>query len=463
MKQKLSWRNLLLVGFTLFSMFFGAGNLIFPPFLGAQAGTLTWHAMGGFLISAVGLPVLGVAAVAMAGGLDSLGRRVHPGFAFVFTLLIYLSIGPCLAIPRTASTSYEMAVLPYLGGLGTALGGRAQLIYSVVFFGAAMALAFRPDKLTDRLGKVLCPTLLILIAVIFTGCLIWPLGGYGAPAEGYARGAAVKGFLEGYQTMDTIAALNFGIIIAINIRAKGVTEDGAVVRETVKAGVIAGLLMAAVYGALAHIGAPAGAKMAYFGNGARILTFVADSLFGKAGMILLGLIFFIACLNTCVGLLSCCSEYFSTIIPVIGYRPWVVAFAAISLVISNAGLDRILQFSVPVLNAIYPVAIVLIVLAFLNPLIRGWGRVYPCAILFTGVASVLYALEECGFWDKVLPGLLGRWLGSSAGAAAASTAAGLEALFGLMPGYEIGLGWIAPAAAGCALGILLSLARGRRA
>ena len=300
MRQKLSWRNLLLVGFTLFSMFFGAGNLIFPPFLGAEAGTLTWHAMRGFLLSAVGLPVLGVAAVAMAGGLDRLGRRVHPGFAFVFTLLIYLSIGPCLAIPRTASTSFEMAVLPYLGGLGTALGSRAQLIYSVVFFCIAMALAFRPDKLTDRLGKVLCPTLLILIAVIFTGCLIWPLGAYGAPAKEYADSAAVKGFLEGYQTMDTIAALNFGIIIALNIRAKGVQEDGAVVRETVKAGVIAGLLMAAVYVALAQIGAPAGAKMRYPGNGARILTFVADSLFGRAGMILLGMIFFIACLNTCV-------------------------------------------------------------------------------------------------------------------------------------------------------------------
>ena len=341
MRQKLSWRNLLLVGFTLFSMFFGAGNLIFPPFLGAEAGTLTWHAMRGFLLSAVGLPVLGVAAVAMAGGLDRLGRRVHPGFAFVFTLLIYLSIGPCLAIPRTASTSFEMAVLPYLGGLGTALGSRAQLIYSVVFFCIAMALAFRPDKLTDRLGKVLCPTLLILIAVIFTGCLIWPLGAYGAPAKEYADSAAVKGFLEGYQTMDTIAALNFGIIIALNIRAKGVQEDGAVVRETVKAGVIAGLLMAAVYVALAHIGAPAGAKMRYPGNGARILTFVADSLFGRAGMILLGMIFFIACLNTCVGLLSCCSEYFSTILPAVGYRLWVVVFAGVSLLISNAGLDRI--------------------------------------------------------------------------------------------------------------------------
>lgn len=461
MKKELERKERVLIGFTLFSMFFGAGNLIFPPFLGAEAGTLTWHAMRGFLLSAVGLPVLGVAAVAMAGGLDRLGRRVHPGFAFVFTLLIYLSIGPCLAIPRTASTSFEMAVLPYLGGLGTALGSRAQLIYSVVFFCIAMALAFRPDKLTDRLGKVLCPTLLILIAVIFTGCLIWPLGAYGAPAKEYADSAAVKGFLEGYQTMDTIAALNFGIIIALNIRAKGVQEDGAVVRETVKAGVIAGLLMAAVYVALAHIGAPAGAKMRYPGNGARILTFVADSLFGRAGMILLGMIFFIACLNTCVGLLSCCSEYFSTILPAVGYRLWVVVFAGVSLLISNAGLDRILQFSVPVLNAIYPVAIVLIALAFLNPLIKGWKRVYPCAILFTGAASVLYALEECSFLDKVLPWLLGRLFGDAVSGAAAAAGVRLEALLALLPGYEAGLGWILPAAAGCVLGILLSLAGSR--
>ena len=155
MRQKLSWRNLLLVGFTLFSMFFGAGNLIFPPFLGAEAGTLTWHAMRGFLLSAVGLPVLGVAAVAMAGGLDRLGRRVHPGFAFVFTLLIYLSIGPCLAIPRTASTSFEMAVLPYLGGLGTALGSRAQLIYSVVFFCIAIGVGIGFSLIGGMMGGML--------------------------------------------------------------------------------------------------------------------------------------------------------------------------------------------------------------------------------------------------------------------------------------------------------------------
>ncbi|MCC8025940.1 MAG: branched-chain amino acid transport system II carrier protein [Clostridium sp.] len=446
MRQKLSKQNLLFVGFTLFSMFFGAGNLIFPPFLGAQAGTLTWHAMAGFLISAVGLPVLGVAAVALSGGLPKLAGKVHPAFAFVFTLLVYLSIGPCLAIPRTASTSFEMTVLPVLaqwkismgntiGNTGFTVGTAAQFGYSAVFFLIAMTVAFRPDKLTDRLGKVLCPALLILIGVIFIGCLVWPMGPYGTPSEIYRSGAAVKGFLEGYQTMDTIAALNFGIIISINIRAKGVEQDGSVVRETVKAGVIAGILLAMVYGALAHIGGPAGRGLEEGANGARILTLVAGNLFGNAGKMILGVIFFIACLNTCIGLLSCCSQYFTTLIPVIGYRLWVFVFAAVSLVISSAGLNKILAVSVPVLGAVYPVAIMLIVLAFLGPLTEKWPAMFPCTIFFTGAVSVVHALEQ----SKV-------------------TVPALTQATTWLPGYSSGLGWIVPALAGMAVGVMVSSA-----
>ena len=154
--QKLSGKSLLLISFTLFSMFFGAGNLIFPPHLGAQAGTSLWPAFAGLAVSAVGLPIAGVVAVARAGGLDKLAGRVHPVFAMVFTILVYLSIGPCLAIPRTASTSFEMAVSPFLPP--DAPFGLLQFGYSALFFGVALLLALKPEKLTDRLGKVLCPT-----------------------------------------------------------------------------------------------------------------------------------------------------------------------------------------------------------------------------------------------------------------------------------------------------------------
>ena len=181
----------LLIGFTLFSMFFGAGNLIFPPYLGAQAGTRLWLAFAGFAVSAIGLPIAGVVAVARAGGLPQLAERVHPRFAQVFSILVYLSIGPCLAIPRTASTSFAM--LEPLAGESTAL----QWGYSLLFFAVAFLVAQHPEKLTQRLGKILCPALLALILLLFAGCLLHPAAaGYGTPTAAYTALPAVQGILD---------------------------------------------------------------------------------------------------------------------------------------------------------------------------------------------------------------------------------------------------------------------------
>ena len=294
--QALKGRKLLLVGFTLFSMFFGAGNLIFPPDLGAKAGANLWPAFLGLAISAVGLPVAGVIAVARADGLDKLAGRVHPVFAQVFMILIYLSIGPCLAIPRTASTSFEMAVTPFLGE--SAPAGMLQLIYSVLFFAAALALALQPERLTDRLGKVLCPILIALIVVLFVGCLVKPVGGYTVPTGNYTGNQAVRGFLDGYQTMDTIAALVFGIIIALNIKARGVEQEKSVVRGTIRAGWIAGAMLLVIYAMLAHIGAMAGGAFPGATNGAEILTKMVPAVFGTWGSAILAAVFVIACFNT---------------------------------------------------------------------------------------------------------------------------------------------------------------------
>ncbi len=440
-KQKLSASNLILVGFTLFSMFFGAGNLIFPPFLGAQAGSAAWKAMIGFLVSAAGLPVLGVAAVALSDGLENLAGRVGPRFAAVFPVLVYLFIGPCLAIPRTASTSFEMTVLPAANALGVSLEGRilgvdgtlaAQAAYSALFFLTAVLLSLKPERLTDRLGKVLCPTLLILIAVIFAGCLVWPVGELAGPETAYQKNPVLTGFVAGYDTMDTLAALNFGIIIAMNIRAKGVKQTGSVVRETIKAGVIAGFLFILVYSALAYVGAPVGRLAGNGANGARILTYVAGNLFGSAGRAILGFIFFIACLNTCVGLLCSCSQYFSDRFSRIGYRGWMGIFSAASLLISSAGLDMILRVSGPVLGAIYPVAIVLILLSFLDKLFESRRGVYLWSVGFTAAVSLICGAQSAGL-DQ--PGKwLARWL----------------------PGYAAGFGWVIPALAGVLLGAVWS-------
>lgn len=432
--DKLSTQKRILIGLTLFSMFFGAGNLIFPPFLGSLAGVNTWTAMIGFAVTAIGFPVLGVVAVARAGGFYYLAERVHPRFATIFTLLNYLSIGPCLAIPRTASTSFEMAVVPFMGDANPLV---AQLLYSAVFFVVAFVVALNPDQLTNRLGKILTPVLLVLIVVIFAGCLFNPPGIYGTPAEEYTSTPFVKGFLDGYLTMDTIAALNFGIVISLNIKAMGMQKDSVVVKETIHAGFVAGGILLLVYAALAHVGATTGGTFGSGSNGAQTLNQAVSFLYGKTGLIMLAVVFFIACLNTCIGLISCCSKYFCTIIPGIGYRTWAFIFALASFVISNVGLTRILKISVPVLNAIYPVAIVLILLSFAFQDGKRWRMVYVSSIGITGVVSVLLSLEQAG--AKILHQLLVK-----------------------LPLYTIGLGWIVPALAGIFLGMVLAIGRKNR-
>ena len=355
MTQALKGRKLLLVGFTLFSMFFGAGNLIFPPDLGAKAGANLWPAFLGLAISAVGLPVAGVIAVARADGQDKLAGRVHPVFAQVFMILIYLSIGPCLAIPRTASTSFAM-LTPLLGS-----SAGLQLGYSVLFFGAAFLVALHPDRLTRWLGRLLCPCLLVLILILFGGCLLHPLAAqYAAPTETYRSAVVLQGVLYGYQTMDALAALNFGAVIAMNIRAQGVAREQDVQRSAIRAGLVAGGLLLAVYAMLGHAGALTGAAAPGLATGAEVLTVLAERMFGKAGLVLLAAIFMLACFNTCVGLIACVGEYFHTLLSRIPYPALAAFFAAASMLISNLGLADILRLSVPVLNALYPVAILLI-------------------------------------------------------------------------------------------------------
>ena len=405
MIQKLDLKTKFLMGVTLFSMFFGAGNLIFPPYLGAQAGTSAWTAFIGFAMSAVGLPVLGVIAVTVSGGLNALASRVHPKFAFVYIAVLYLAIGPCLAIPRTASTSFSMAGPPFLPE--SVPEAPVQLLYTIVFFLAASLVAMHPEKLTEYLGKRLTPVLLTLIAALFLAALVNPAGPAAAPAEAYASAAPVEGFLYGYQTMDTLAALNFGMIVALNVQALGVQE-----------------------GRLSGTAFPGTA------DGTEVLMRTAEHLFGKAGALILALIFVIACFNTCVGLLSCCGKYFNGCFPRIGYRAWVWGFAAVSAVLANVGLEAILLFSVPVLNAIYPLAILLIALAFLKRALTRFPAVYPWTALLCGVSSVLTVLEQQGL---SIPGVTG--------------------LIHAIPGYAAGFGWLLPTVLGAGIGVLWSVMR----
>lgn len=427
--EKLDKKNRLLMGITLFSMFFGAGNLIFPPFVGAMAGKSSLIAGAGFALSAIGLPILGVAAVTKSGGLENLASRVHKKFAFVYILILYLSIGPCLAIPRTASTSFSMAVVPFVKEVKEG----HQLIYSIVFFVVAMLIALKPEKLTEYLGKKLTPCLLVLIVIIFVGSFLHPAGKLALPTGGYEELPMIKGFLDGYQTMDTLAALNFGMIIAMNIREKGIQKEQSIMKETIFAGWIAGIILCIVYGMLLYTGAISSETFKGAKDGTEILTALTQFLFGRVGVIILALVFLIACLNTCIGLLSCCGKYFHSIVPKISYRNWVFLFAFVSVIISNIGLTKILELSVPVLNAIYPVAIVLIILAYIEPFIGRYRAIYPFVVTFCVISSIIEALEKKNI-----------------------VIYGITSLMKQMPFYNAGFGWIIPSIVGVILAILYS-------
>lgn len=434
--MKLDRKKMMLISFMLFSLFFGAGNLIFPPFLGQNAGNQTLPAMAGFLVTAVILPVLGVVVVAQFEGLNKLAQNVGGKFALVFTLLIYLSIGPGLGIPRAASVPFEMAVAPYLPQ-GTNL--TVWMVgYSLVFFLVALWLCLNPGKLVERIGRFLTPSLLCLLCVLFFTFLFRGQTDVTSAREAYTAAPFLQGFVDGYQTMDTIAALNFGLVIATTLGSFGLTEKKSVIRHTVLAGIFAGSILTAVYVMLSYMGMCSSGVYAVQENGAWTLRCIVYQLFGNPGAILLAAIFTLACLTTCVGLINSISQYFSTLFRVLSYRKWVFVIVIFSFLICNLGLNAILSISIPVLNAIYPISIVLIVLGLSHGLWKGNRYVYPVTILATGCVSVIYALEAAGVPLGVLEQLLHK-----------------------LPLYDLGFCWVCVAAGALLVSLGLNLLPGK--
>ena len=420
--MKLGKKNLLVVSIMLFALFFGAGNLIFPPFLGQNAGENTLPAMLGFLATAVILPVLGVVVVARFDGLEKLGRHVGKRFALVFAVLIYLSIGPGLGIPRAASVPFEMAVAPYLPE--NANGTLWMLLYSLAFFLAALWLCLNPGKLVDRIGRGLTPALLALLLVLFVSFLFRGEVRVAAPQEAYRETPFLKGFSEGYNTMDTIAALNFGLVISTTLGSFGLTEKKERMRYTVLAGIFAGSILTLVYAMLSYMGMCSSGAYEIQENGAWTLRQIVYQVFGSTGAVLLAAIFTLACLTTCVGLINSISQYFSMLFQKVSYRAWVFLITFFSFLVCNLGLTMILSISIPVLNAIYPVSIVLILLGLSHRLWAGNPYVYPVTVAGTGAVSVLFALGEAGVPLGALTSLLHR-----------------------LPLYRLGFGWLSVAAA----------------
>ncbi|MED3570791.1 branched-chain amino acid transport system II carrier protein [Cytobacillus praedii] len=439
MNSNLSTKQIMAVGLMLFALFFGAGNMIFPPFLGQDAGTHVWTAIIGFLITGVGLPLLAIIAIARVGDVQTMASRVHPVYGVIFTVIMYLVIGPLFAIPRTGTVSYEIGVIPFLSE-NAVNSPWPLIIFSIVFFAITAWLAMNPTKLVDTIGKILTPALLIILALIVIKALITPLGEPQAPVGPYADGAFFKGFIEGYSTMDTIAALVFGIIVITSIQGLGVSNKKSITKICVQAGLIAAAGLALVYLSLAYIGSTAPDAIGIQENGGALLSKAADHLFGSFGSIILALAIVFACLTTSIGLVSACATYFNKLMPRFSYKTIVLIFSIFSMIIANIGLTQLIAFSVPVLVIIYPLAIVLIVLSFFHNFFKGYSLVYIVALIPTGIISIIDGLKAAGLNISALTDALG-----------------------FLPLFNQGIGWVVPAIIGALIGYFIALATGKSA
>ncbi|MFM2588920.1 branched-chain amino acid transport system II carrier protein [Vibrio sp. TBV020] len=413
MNQTLKLTDIIAVGFMLFAFFLGAGNIIFPPLAGQLAGDNLLPAMTGFLLTAVGLPLITIVAIAVAGGSwEHLTKDLPKRAAMVMAVLIFIIIGPAFAAPRTGLVAYEMAVKPFFID-----AAQAHLtIFSILFFAVAMFFAWSQGKLIDVIGKVLTPVLFIGLIILAAAVFIDPQGEMIAAQGEYLTHPLQKGFLEGYNTMDTFGSLMFGVLIVDALRQKGITEQKPTAKYLISAACIAAAGLTFVYVSLFYLGATSSAVAAGADNGGVVLSLYVQSLFGPYGQIVLSVIVLLACLTTAIGLISACSDYFSSLTPM-SYKTWVIINGVACATVANVGLSQLIALSVPVLFALYPVAIALVALTFIRKKLPNPKAAYRVVIL----VSLLFALID------------------------AAKVAGVDvSAFNMLPLFNIGMGWLLP-------------------
>ncbi|WP_273120027.1 branched-chain amino acid transport system II carrier protein [Actinomyces dentalis] len=422
-------------GLMLFALFFGAGNLIFPPVLGASAGDRLPAVMAGFLITGVLLPLVAVIAVSTSGeGILGLARRVGGRFGAVAPAAVYLSIGPLYAIPRVVTVAYELATRPVLELLGAAPGRWTLPAHAAGFLVVSVLIALRPSRLADRVGRWLTPALLVLIAVLCVATIAGDDVVERAASGPYAASPFSTGLTQGYLTMDVLAATVFGIVVIQTLRSRGIGSTGRVVRATAAAGGIAAALLAAVYIGLAMIGTRTGGAA---DDGTALLRSAASSALGPAGVIVFAAIVILACLTTSVGLLSAWAGYAYATLPRTTFSRHLVAGAGCALILSNLGLAVIIRIVAPLTLLLYPITITLVAATILDVVAPGRLRTaYTWPVAVAGVLGLVSALAEAG-WNapSALLARSGAWNGST--------------------------GWIAPTLLALVLGAALDVRAGR--
>ena len=433
--NSLKKKDLLTLGFMMFSIYFGAGNLIFPPALGQAAGDHTLLAMLGFMTTGIGLPLLGITAIALAGGeyVPLLHAKTWPMFATALLVILYLIIGPLFAMPRTGAVSFEIGIRPFLGEENLELG---QFIYTAIFFATSYYLALNPNKIIDRVGKMLTPALLLVLLILFVQAFNTPLGNVLQPTGSYIDAPFAQGFQDGYQTMDLLASIAIGALVANAVRLRGITDSHAIGAACLVSGLITVTLMAIVYGSLAYIGATSASVLGHSENGGQILSGAVGIFFGSAGNLLLAVIIALACLTTCCGITSSAAMFFNKLLKGrISYERLLLFSILFSFAASNVGLTQIIALAVPFLVVIYPLVIVFVILSLFDRAI-GWRKsIYQCAMALTLVFSLIDGLHAAGLSNAAMHAILVSYI----------------------PFYEVMMGWVCPAIVGALVGLGVSL------
>ncbi len=439
MDRKLTAKEYLLVASMILGMFFGAGNLIFPVHMGQQAGQALWPAALGFCLTGVGLPLLGIAAMgrSQSSGVFQMSCRLGRGYGYFFTCALYLVIGPLFAIPRTATVSFSVGVAPLVSDASEPLW---LLGFSALFFLGVLFFSLRPSGILTWIGKLLNPLFLAFLGILALIALLNPMGSPAlAPSTpAYATGGLFQGILDGYNTLDAPAALAFGIVMIDAIRSLGVTSPKGLAAGTLKAGALAGLLMAAIYVLLTVMGAQSRTVYGISADGGEALSLIGTHYLGTWGGLLLGITVTLACLKTSVGLITSCAAAFTELFPgTLGSKGYTLFFCLASFGIANFGLSRIIQLSLPALMFLYPLTITLIFLCLCGSWFAFDRRVFFWVTACTLPAAVLDFLNA-------LPEALRDWF-----------APALDLAGRLLPFSDLGMGWLVPALLGLAIGLIL--------
>ena len=388
-QQKGSFKDVIVFGFALFAMFFGAGNLIFPPYLGIITGPEWLTGFAGFTFADAGLALLAVMATAKYDGdIIALFRRAGGKLAIVLGCADILCIGPFLAIPRTGATTYEMGIMPLLGNT------IPIAVFAAIFFIITYVLTIKPSKVVDIVGRVLTPALLIALAVIIVKGVVSPLGP--VVDEPMIEGVVAEGIAQGYQTMDAFAAIALASVLIVSLNEKGYNTVGDKLKAIMKSGVLACVGLALVYGGLCFLGATVSTMYGVDAQQSQVIVNITEGLLGQTGKMILAVCVSLACLTTSIGLTSATGQFFEKLSGgKLKYKTVVLAVCIFSACMASIGVGGIIKVASPVLSIVYPPTIVLVILAFFTEKIQN-DNVYKFAVYTSLIVSILTVIQSYG-------------------------------------------------------------------